>query len=91
MSFRKRYGAKVSIRVEPLALHHTEPYTPNLINMNCTILEIDENDRENELSTSKEKIPDFLLDEWSNEHQFDPISETLEIGLSTYCILEKLI
>ena len=89
MFFRTRYGAKASIRAEPLALHHTEPYTPNLINMNCTILEMDENDIVNEPTTSRAKIPDFLLDEWANAYQFDPMLETLETGLNTYCILEK--
>ena len=87
--FRTRYGTKASIRVEPLALHHIEPYNPNLINMNCTILEINENDIVNEPTTSLAEIPDFLLDEWANAYQFDPMSETLETGLSTYCILEK--
>ena len=89
MSFRTRYGAKASIREEPLALHHTEPYTPNLINMNCTILEMDENDIVNEPTTSLAQIPDFLLDEWANAYHFDPMSEPLETGLNTYCILEK--
>ena len=89
MSFRTRYGAKASIRAEPLSLHHTEPYTPNLINMNCTILEIDENDIVNEPTTSPTQIPDFLLDEWANAYQFDPMLETLETGLSTYLILQK--
>ena len=43
----------------------------------------------NEPTTSLAQIPDFLLDEWANVYQFDPMSETLETGLSTYCILEK--
>ena len=89
ISFRTRYGAKDSIREEPLALHHTKPYTPNLVNINCTILEMDENDILNEPTTSLAQIPDFLLDEWANAFQFDPMLETLEIGLSIYCILEK--
>ena len=57
--------------------------------MNCTILEMDENDIVNEPITSPAQIPDLLLDEWANAYQFDPISETLETGLNTYCILEK--
>lgn len=57
--------------------------------MNYTILKIDENDTANELYTYLEEIPDFLLDEWANAYQFDPISKTLKIGLGTYCILEK--
>ena len=89
MFFRTRYGAKASIRVEPLALHHIEPYTPNLINMNCTILEVDENDIVNEPTTSPTQIPNFLLDEWANAYQLDPMLETLATGLNTYCILEK--
>ena len=71
MLFRTRYGAKSSIREEPLALHHIEPYTPNLINMNHTILEIHENDIENEPTTSLVEIPNFLLDEKDNAYQFD--------------------
>ena len=63
MFFRTRYGTKASIKAEPLVLHHIEPYTPNLINMNCTILEIDENDTANEPATSLDETPDFLLDE----------------------------
>ena len=57
--------------------------------MNCTILEIDENDIENEPATSLADTLDFLLDEWANAYQFDLISETLEIGLGTYCMLKK--
>ena len=90
MFFRTRYGTKYSIRVEPLALNYIKPYTPNLINMNCTILEMDENDIVNEPATPLAQIPDFLLDEWANAYQFDPMSETLETGLSEYCILEKV-
>lgn len=89
MSFKMRYGANASIRAEPQALHHTESYTPNLINMNCPILEMDENDIVSEPTTSLEEITNFFLDEWANAYQFDPMSETLETGLSTYCILEK--
>ena len=73
MFFRTRYGTKASIKAEPLVLHHIEPYTPNLINMNCTIVEIDENDMENEPTTSLAEIPTFILDEWANAYQFDPI------------------
>ena len=50
---------------------------------------MDENDIMNEPTTSLEEIPNILLDEWANAYQFDPMSETLETGLNTYCILEK--
>ncbi len=63
MSFRTRYGTKASIKEEPLSLHHIEPYTPNLINMNYTILEMDENDIMSEPTTSIAEIPNFLLGE----------------------------
>ena len=56
MFFRTRYGTKASIRAEQSALHHIEPYTPNLINMNYIILEIDENAIENEPITSLVEI-----------------------------------
>ena len=80
---------KDSIRVECLSLHHIEPYTPNLISMNFTILEMDGNAIMNEPATSLARIPCFLLDEWANAYQFDPISENHEIGLGTYCVFEK--
>lgn len=89
MSFKTRYGANASIREETQALHHTESYTPNFINMNCPILDMNENNIVNEPATSLAEIPDFVLDEWASACQFEPMSETLEIGLSTYCIIEK--
>ena len=89
MSFKTRYGANASIRVEPKALHHTKSYTPNLINMNCPILEMNEDDIVNEPATSLAEILDFFLDEWASAYQFEPMSKTLETGLSTYCIIEK--
>ena len=48
-----------------------------------------ENDIVNEPTTSPIKIPNFLLDDWANAYQFDPISEALEIGLGTFCISKK--
>lgn len=39
MLFRIRYGMKVTIRVEPIANDHIEPYTPSPINMNSTLHE----------------------------------------------------
>lgn len=39
MLFRIRYDTKVTIRVEPIANDHIEPYTPSLINMNYTLHE----------------------------------------------------
>jgi hypothetical protein len=57
--------------------------------MNCPILETNENDIVNEPSTSLAEIPDFFLDEWASAYQFEPMLETLETGLSTYCIIEK--
>ena len=53
MFFRTIYRTKDSIKVEPPALHYIELYTPSIINMNCTILEMDENDIVNEPTTSQ--------------------------------------
>ena len=89
MSFKTRYGSNASIRAEPQALPHTESYTPNFINMDCPNLEMNENDIVSESNTSLAEINDFFLDEWASAYQFEPMSETLEIGLSTYCIIEK--
>ena len=89
MSFKTRYGANASIRAEPQALHHTESYTPNPIQMNFPILEMNENDIVNEPATSLAEIPNFFLDEWASAYQFEPMPKTLETDLSTYCILEK--
>ena len=68
MFFRTRYGTEALIRAKPLALHHIEPYTTNLINMNYTILEMDESGIVNEPTTSLVEIPNFLLDEWANTY-----------------------
>jgi hypothetical protein len=68
MSFETRYGANASIRAEPQSLHHTESYTPNFINMNCPILEMNEDDIVHEPSTSLAEIPDFFLDEWASAY-----------------------
>jgi hypothetical protein len=63
MFFRTRYETKASIKVEPLALHHIEPYTSSPINMNCTIYKEEEGDIVYEPTTSLTEIPNFLLDE----------------------------
>ena len=60
MSFKTRYGANASIRLNPQAFHHTESYTPNFINMNCPILEMNENDIVNEPTTSLAEILIFF-------------------------------
>ena len=64
--FRTRYGTKASIKVEPLALDHIEAYTPNPINMNCTIHHEDDEDTINEHTTPLIEVPNYLLDEWAN-------------------------
>ena len=63
MFFRTSYGTKASIRLELLALHHTDPYTPSPINMNCIIYEEEEGGIVDEPASFLTKIPDFLLDE----------------------------
>ena len=71
MFFRIRYGSKASIRVEPLTLNHINTYTPSLVNMNCTIHEIDYDSMTHEPTTSLAKVLDYLLDEWATKFLFD--------------------
>ena len=66
MFFRKIYGTKVSIRVEPLALNHKETYTPSPINMNYTISDEGEEYKTYEHTTTLVEVPDYLLDYWAN-------------------------
>ena len=61
--FRTRYGTKASIRSEPLALCHIEPYIPSPVNVNYTAQ--DEKQDISEHDTSLVNIPDYLLDEWA--------------------------
>ena len=50
---------------------------------------MDESDIVNEPTTPLAQVPNFILDERANAYKCDPISETLEIGLSTYYASEK--
>lgn len=86
MFCRTRYGTKTSIRVEPLADHHIEPYMPSPINMNYTILDGSEEDTIHDSATAITEVPDYLLDEWATNLKANPIKET---GLGTYYILEN--
>ena len=61
--FRTRYGTQSSIRIEPLSLNHIDTYTLSPINMNCTILEIDDKDMAQEPTTSLAEVSDYLFDE----------------------------
>lgn len=89
MFFRTRYATKASIRAKPLAIDHMETYTPSPINMNCSIHKIDDKGLTHEPATSLTEVSGYLLDEWATTFQFDPTQEALEMGIGTYCILEK--
>lgn len=89
MLFRTKDGTKFTIKVEPIAKDHIEPYTPSPINMNCTL----HNDKTivsvREITTQLEQFLDCLLDEWANAFQFDPIDEVNGTGLGINCIHEE--
>lgn len=89
MFFRTRYGTKASIKAKPLALNHIETYNPSPININCTIHEEDEECTTHEHATLLIEGHDYLLDEWANAFQIDPIQEDEEASLGTYCIFEE--
>ena len=89
MIFRTRYGTKTSIRVEPLILNHLETYTQIPINLSCISHEEHEGYTSHEHTTPLTKVPNYLLDEWANAFQFDPVLEVEETGLGTYCSFEK--
>lgn len=72
MLFMRKSGTKVVIKLEPLAKDHIEPYTPSVINVNCTIVYYEYHPVIQELNTHIEGVPSFLLDEWGDEnHEFD--------------------
>ena len=89
MFFRTRYGTKFSIRVETLALNHIETHTPSPININCTIHEGDEECITYQHDTILIEVLYYLLDEWDNTFQSDPIQEAKEIGLGTHFVFEE--
>lgn len=85
MFFRTIYGTKDSIKT----LNHMETYTPSPVNMNCTIHEEDEGCITHEHATLLIEVSDYLLDEWANTLQINPIQEAEGIGLGTYCMFEE--
>ncbi|KAH9315068.1 hypothetical protein KI387_023695, partial [Taxus chinensis] len=84
------YGAKATIRYEPIVDYHIESYVPNSINANCSFF-----DQEDLLSTCEADtkvgcIPELSLDEWVNKrHDFDPYKEMEESKLGVYCLHEE--
>lgn len=69
MLFHTRYGTKVTIKSEPLASHHIEPYVSNTINVNYLIFDGIDFQTISEASKKMESIPDILLDERALEAQ----------------------
>ncbi|KAH9310538.1 hypothetical protein KI387_025573, partial [Taxus chinensis] len=84
------YGAKATIRSEPIADYHIESYVPSPINANCSSF-----DQEDLLSTCEADtkvgcIPDLTLDEWARKrHAFDPYKEMEEDELGFYYLYEE--
>ncbi|KAH9301894.1 hypothetical protein KI387_013477 [Taxus chinensis] len=90
MLFRTKYSTKATIRSEPIANNHIEPYLPSAINANCIIIDEEDQLVDKEPNTLLEGIPNLLLDEWGTEsHEFDPYKHIEEVGLGTYCLHEE--
>ncbi|KAH9310893.1 hypothetical protein KI387_025928, partial [Taxus chinensis] len=90
MLFRTRYGTKATIRSEPIADFHIEPYTPSHINTNCSAFDQEDHLGTDEADTKVGSIPDLTLDEWASKvHAFDPYQEVEESELGVYCIHEE--
>ncbi|KAH9297975.1 hypothetical protein KI387_029657, partial [Taxus chinensis] len=90
MLFRTRYGTKATIRSEPIANFHIDPYTPSQINANCSAFDQEDHPSTDEADTKVGSIPDLTLDEWANKvHAFDPYQEVEESELGVYCIYEE--
>ncbi|KAH9311495.1 hypothetical protein KI387_026530, partial [Taxus chinensis] len=62
------YGTKATIRSEPIANFHIEPYTPNQINANCSAFDQEDHpSTDDETDTKVGNIPDLTLDEWASK------------------------
>ncbi|KAH9312488.1 hypothetical protein KI387_027523, partial [Taxus chinensis] len=82
LGLKTRYGAKATIRSEPIANFHIEPHVPSPINANCSAFDQEECSNDLEIGTKVEGIPDLTLDEWANKsHEFDPYKEIEESKL----------
>ncbi|KAH9316976.1 hypothetical protein KI387_018745, partial [Taxus chinensis] len=83
----KRYGAKDTIRYEPIEKFHIEPYVPSPINANFSSFDQEYFPSTLEMNTKVGGIPDLTLDEWENKrHSFDPYKEMEEAELGIYCL-----
>ncbi|KAH9299889.1 hypothetical protein KI387_044112 [Taxus chinensis] len=90
MLFRTRYGTKATIRSEPIANFHIEPYTLSQINTNCSTFDQEDYLSTDETDTKVGSIPDLTLDEWENKvHDFYPYQEIEESMLGVYYMQEE--
>ncbi|KAH9293403.1 hypothetical protein KI387_041394, partial [Taxus chinensis] len=64
MLFRTMYGTKATIRSEPIAKFHIEPYTTSRINTNYSVFDQEDYPSIDEADTKVGSIPDLTLDEW---------------------------
>ena len=72
-----------------LALDNIKAYIPSPMNANCASHEEDKSYTFHKHTTSLAEVPDYLLDEWANAFQSEPILEVEETRLGTYCSFEK--
>ncbi|KAH9316111.1 hypothetical protein KI387_024738, partial [Taxus chinensis] len=90
MLFRTRYGAKATIRSEPIVDYHIESYVPSPINANCLAFDQEDLLNTSEVDTKVGCIPDLTLNEWVvKRHAFDPYKEMEESELGVYCLHEE--
>lgn len=90
LCFRTWYGTKVTIKSEPQATCHLEPYTPSPINEDLAIRDHEELPPIQDPDTPIQGIPDVNLDEWATQNiAEDPFINMDEIGLGVYMIHEE--
>ncbi|KAH9298525.1 hypothetical protein KI387_030207, partial [Taxus chinensis] len=90
MLFRKRYGAKATIRCETIENFHIEPHTPSPINASCSVFDQEDYPSTHEADTKVGIILDLNLDEWARKvHDFDPYKEIEEFELGVYYMHEE--
>lgn len=85
--FRTRYGANVTINLDPLSNFHVEAFTPSSLNENYTLSEKHLSYSEAETGYALEGVPDLFKDKKTDEdHEYDPWKIIEEKILRIYCI-----
>ncbi|KAH9317519.1 hypothetical protein KI387_019288, partial [Taxus chinensis] len=84
------YGAKATIRYEPIVDYHIEHHVLVPINVNCSDFDQEDLPSPCEAYTKLGCILELTLDEWVNKrHAFDPYKEMEESELGVYYFDEE--